>query len=63
MPYMKKVLNLLDEIEEKSNAILAHTSVEKASLYDKLNKDMENLDKKMEEQTNNQLDELRKKWI
>lgn len=58
---MEKVLNLLDEIEEKANAILAHTSVEKAALHDKLNKDMEKLDKEMEDKTNQQLNELRKK--
>lgn len=61
MPSMEKVLNLLDEIEEKANAILAHTSVEKAALHDQLNKDMEKLDREMEEKTKNQLDELRQK--
>lgn len=58
---MEKVLNLLDEIEKKANAILAHTSVEKTALHDKLMKDMEKLDKEMEAKTNRQLDELRKK--
>lgn len=61
MPSMEKVLNLLDEIEEKANAILAHTSVEKAALHDQLNKDMEKLDREMEEKTKTQLDELRQK--
>lgn len=44
---MEKVINLLYDIEEKANQIVKRANEEKSKLHEKLQKDMEALDKKL----------------
>lgn len=58
---MEKVLNLLNDIEEKANSIVDHTSVEKKALYNSLTKDMKKLDEEISSKTQEKLDVIRRK--
>ena len=44
---MERVINLLYDIEEKANQIVKRANEEKAKLHEKLQEDMETLDKKI----------------
>lgn len=58
---MEKVINLLNDIEEKATSIVDHTSVEKKALYKQLTKDMEKLDNQISGETQKKLDVIRTK--
>lgn len=58
---MEKVINLLYDIEEKANAIVNHTSVEKKALYDQMTKDTMKLDAEKSKETQEKLDVIRTK--
>lgn len=56
---MEKVINLLYDIEEKANAIVNHTSVEKKALYDQMTHELEKLDEDISRETQQKLNKIR----
>ncbi|MEG1991992.1 MAG: hypothetical protein RR056_01280 [Acetivibrio sp.] len=58
---MEKVINLLNDIEEKATSIVDHTSVEKKVLYQQLAKDIQKLDDHISKETQTKLDVIRQK--
>lgn len=58
---MEKVLNLLNDIETKADKILSRVSDDKARLTEEMNQKMKSFDSKVQIETNERLDALRKK--
>ena len=58
---MEKVLNLLNDIETKADKILSRVSDDKAHLTEEMNQKMRSFDSKVQIETNEKLEALRKK--
>ncbi|WFR57483.1 hypothetical protein QA584_28420 [Anaerocolumna sp. AGMB13025] len=56
---MERVINLLYDIEEKANQIVKRANEEKATLYDKLQKDMEQFGRDIETGNKTKLEQLK----
>ncbi len=58
---MKEVINLLYDIEEKANAIIDQTSLEKKALHEQLLKDIESSDSEINAATRDKIKSLQEK--